>query len=197
MSERWKETLMEAIVEYSRGPVLEPGVDQGVHIIFIPPDVEVDPGPNVLPSQAELDAAAISVPSAKATDVIVFKGRPWHLVRGRLEKHPEVHGTHPETVLKVAVEHQKVVWWSEHDFRVTRIELHDHATAASSASVTTAPPPKPFAEPETRREGDVEGLAAQIHVARSTPPIRDAKTFEYKITFTRNGRTIDPNMRCI
>jgi len=44
---------------------------------------------------------------------------------------------------------------------------------------------------------DVDGLAAQIHVARSNTPVREAKNFEYKITFTRSGRTIDPNMRCI
>jgi hypothetical protein len=188
---------MDATLEYSRGPRLEEGVDQGVHIIFIPPAVEADPGPNVLPSQAELDAAALSIPHAKATDVIVFKGKPWHMVNRRLEKHPEVHTRHPETVLKVLVERQKAVWWSEHEFKISRIELHEHAAAASGASDTVAPPDKPFPEPATMRESDVDGLAAQIHVARSKPPVREAKTFEYKITFTRGGRTVDPNMRCL
>jgi hypothetical protein len=188
---------MEATVEYSRGPVLEEGVDRGVHIIFIPPDVEADPGPNVFPSQAELDAAAISVPNAKATDVIVFKGKPWHMVNRRLEKHPQVHTRHPETVLELLVERQKAVWWSEHEFTISRIELHDHAAAASARSYTTDPPARPFPEPATKRESDVGGLAAEIHVARSMPPARDARSFEYKVTLTRNGRTIYPNMRCI
>jgi len=188
---------MAMSVDYSRGPVLEEGVDQGVHIIFLPPEVEADPGPTVLPSQAELDAAALSVPNARPTDIVVFRGKPWHKVHGRLEKHPEVHVRFPETILELRVQEQKAVWWSEHDFRITRIEPHTPAAAAKSASYKEAPPEKPFPEPPTNLESDVDGLAARIHVARSQTPIPEARSFEYKINFTRSGRTVDPNMRCL
>lgn len=182
----------------SRGPVLEAGVDQGVHIIFIPPEVAADPGPSMPTSPEELEGVALSLPDAKATDVIVYRGKPWHKVGRTLEKHPEVHASHRETVLEVRVERQKAVWWSEHQFKITRIELHGHATeAAPGASSVVKAPPRPFPEPETRVEDDINSLAPQrIHVARSTVPVREARTHEYKITFTRGGRTIDPNMRC-
>ena len=193
------------VVNLSRGPVLQPGVEQGVHIIFHPAEVEVDPGPDVLPTEGELEAAAAAIGNAEPTDVIVYRGKPWHMVGHKLLKHPEVHVNHDETVLKLRVEKQKAVWWSEHDFTITRIELHHDtkhpapappAAQASSAPVAAAPPAKPFPEPETRIEGSAD-LTAELHVARSTVPVRLSKTHEYKITFTRNQRKIDPNMRCI
>jgi hypothetical protein len=126
------------------------------------------------------------------------------MVGGQLLKHPEVHVNHGETVLKLIVEHQKAVWWSEHHFTISRIELHHDTVGAagappppsSSAPDAIAPPAKPFPEPETRIESSAN-LAAELHVARSTVPVRLSRTHEYKITFTRNGRTIDPNMRCL
>jgi hypothetical protein len=184
------------VVESSRGPVLEPGVEKGVHIIFYPAEVEADPGPEIVPTHEELRGAAYAIGDAKPTDVIVYKGKPWHMVNHELLKHPEVHTSHPETVLELLVEREKAVWWSEHDFTITRIELHPHAAPASASQSHIAPPSKPFPEPATRIEGSAD-LAVELHVARSTVPIRESKTHEYKITFTRNKRKIDPNMRCL
>jgi hypothetical protein len=193
------------VVDLSRGPALEPDVEKGVHIIFHPAEVETDPGPHVLPSPQELKQAAFAIGNAKPTDVIVFRGKPWHMIDHELLKHPEVHVAHPETVLELHVGREKAVWWSEHDFTITRIELHADAAEAAAAptaapppaaSDATAPPSKPFPEPETRIESSAD-LAAELHVARSTVPIPESKTYEYKITFTRNQRRIDPNMRCI
>ena len=181
------------VVSYS-GPVIAPGIEKAVHIIFIPPEVEADPGPNVLPTQQELDAAALTVPDAKETDVIVFKGKPWHMVNRKLEKHPEVHAAHQGTVLELVVERQKAVWWSEHAFTIKNIVLHK---AGSTEPAAPPPPSKPFPEPETGEEDDAGGLAPnRIHVARSIPPRWEAKSHEYKVTFERNDRTVDPNMRC-
>ena len=186
------------VVSYS-GPAIEPGIEKAVHIIFIPPEVQADPGPNELPTQQELDEAAITVPDAKQTDVIVFKGKPWHMVNHKLEKHPGVHDVHLGTVLELIVERQKAVWWSEHAFKVKSIVLHKAGTDAPDPAAPPPPPPplKPFPEPLTMMEDDAGGLApSQIHVARSLPPVGAAKRHEYKVTFERNERTIDPNMRC-
>ena len=188
------------VVNVSRGPALEPGVEKGVHIIFIPPEVEADPGPRGLPNQGDLEAVAMAVPNAAVTDVIVYRGKPWHKVGRTLEKHPQVHTTHPETVLELRVEQQKAVWWSEHEFKIVGIELDQHAVAAAAPGVdnVAAPPSRPFPVPETRVEDDIDSVTPQrLHVARSTVPVREAKTHEYKITFTRTGHTIDPNMRCV
>ena len=104
-----------------------------------------------------------------------------------LEKHPDVHVKYPHTILTLVVERQKGVWWSEQHFDITSIGPHDAAVAAAV----------PFPTPPTRLESDVDSVAAQIHVARSAAPVPAAKKPEYKITFRRNGRTIDPNMKCI
>jgi hypothetical protein len=172
----------------SRGPKLEPGVDKGVHIIFVPPEVAADPGPDVPPSQKQLDLVAISVPNAKETDVIVFAGKPWHLVNHKLEKHPEVHTKYRQTVLELHVEREKAVWWSEDYFEITDIGPH-HDTAVAV--------PEPFPLPTTTSEKDIDGRAKPIHVARSKEPDAKARGHEYKITFEWNRRKIDPNMRCI
>ena len=179
------------------GPVIEPGIEKAVHIIFIPPEVEADPGPNVFPTEQQLAEAALTVPDAKQTDVIVFKGKPWHMVNRKLEKHPHVHDAHPGTVLELIVDRQKAVWWSEHKFKVKRIVLHKAGAPDPAAPPPPPPPSQPFPEPATVEEDDAGGLAPnRIHVARSIPPRWEAKRHEYKVAFERDGRTIDPNMRC-
>src|SRR6185295_13176975 len=107
------DTMAMTVVDMSRGPVLEPGVEKGVHIIFHPAEVEADPGPGFVPTPEELKGAAFAIGDAKPTDVIVYRGKPWHMVNHELLKHPEVHTSHPETVLELRVEQQKAVWWSE------------------------------------------------------------------------------------
>ena len=168
----------------SSGPVLRPGIEKSVHIIFVPPEVEA-------PSDATTDEL-VSVPAAigpvQLTDVIVFRGRPWHVVNGRLEKHPEVHETVRETVLDISIDRrEQVVWWSEHPFTITEIGSH-HAGAA--------PAPDPFARPLTGPERPAGEPAADIHVARSSAADSSARGHEYKITLKRGDRVIDPNMRC-
>ena len=183
------ETIMAATVkELSTGPSLVK-VEQGVHIIFRPPEVERDPGPDVLPSPEELDALAAAIgEDAAVTDVVVYKGKPWHMVHGRPRKHPEVHRDFPQTVLKLVIERgEKAVWWSEDHFEITRLEAHGDTDSAAI--------PPPFPVPPTREEQD--GAHRPIHVARSMVPVEGARNHEYKITFKRSGQTIDPNMKCI
>jgi hypothetical protein len=180
--------MATADLKLSKGPTLEPGVDQGVHIIFVPPEVAGDPGTDVPPSQKQLDVVGDAVASAKETDVIVFAGRPWHLVNHKLEKHPEVHIKYPDSVLKVRVSVERAVWWSEEDFRITDIGPHHPAAAAG---------PPPFPLPTTTPETDIAKRAEPIYVARSKEPDPKAQDHEYKITFVWNKRKIDPNMKCI
>jgi len=66
---------MTTAVTLSSGPVLRPGIDKAVHIIFVPPEVEA-------PSEATEDerlSVAAAVGPVQVTDVIVFRGRPWHV----------------------------------------------------------------------------------------------------------------------
>jgi hypothetical protein len=181
--------MTSAVVTLSTGPRLAKE-EQGVHIIFFPPEVEPDPGPDVLPSQEELDAVADAIGNVAVTDVIVFRGKPWHMVNRCLRKHPEVHTEFQQTVLKLLIERgEKAVWWSEHSFEITRIDVHDHADGSSVAA------PPPFPVPPTNTEEDASHMP--IHVARSIVPIDGARNHEYKIAFTRSKQVIDPNMKCL
>jgi hypothetical protein len=182
-----KETIMAtAEMTLSTGPALAKQ-EQGVHIIFVPPEVQPDPGPDVYPSQEELDAVSSAIGDVAVTDVIVFAGKPWHKVQGRLRKHPDVHTEFQQTVLKLLIERgETAVWWSEHDFTITEIKAHDHAVGGSAP---------PFPVPATADDYDASGM--RIRVAKSSVPPEAARNHEYKVTFTRSQQTIDPNMKCI
>jgi hypothetical protein len=173
---------MTMAVTLSTGPVLRPGIEKAVHIIFVPPDVEA-------PSDAteeERVSVATTVGPVQETDVIVFRGRPWHVVKGRLEKHPDVHTLSPATILDISVDRrEQVVWWSEQPFKITGITGHH-----------SVDDPTPFANPLTGPERPAGGPAEDIHVARSSAPSVLSKGHEYKISFQRGDRVIDPNMRC-
>lgn len=186
---------MEITLTLAGGPRLEAGIDKGVHLIFYPPN-EAAPGAQHPPSDQELEALARALTAAQKeaspiqeTDVIVFRGLPWHMVNGKLKKHPQVHHDHPHTVLELKVEVQRGVWWSEEHFTIESITKHSEHTPAAA-------PAQPFARPDTGSEPDVSGRVPVLHVARSTPPVRAALKAEYKLSFKRNGRLIDPNMRC-
>ena len=173
----------------SRGPVL---VERAVHIIFVPDGVGgVDPASTQLPTDAQLADAAqfIYIGNPAQTDVIVFAGRPWHYVDGKLRPHPQVHIDYPNTVLELDVARgEKALWWSEREFTIAQIAGHSPQDANA---------PDPFAAiPATRAENGVDHPATTIHVARSPVPSPSASGHEYKITFASGGRTIDPNMRC-
>jgi len=180
---------MAQTLTLSRGPNLTPGIDKGVHIIFYPPE-----GPGPEPSPEDLDAAASAINLAASasgqhvapTDVVVIRDRPYHMVGGELKKHPEVHHDHPETMLDLKVEIQQGVWWSEEAFTIERIQ--PHGTPPPNA------PSTPFPKPEAAPGPDAAGR--DIHVARSRTPDKAARGAEYKLTFNRSNRPIDPNMRC-
>ena len=175
--------------ELSRGPVL---VERAVHIIIIPDGVAgVSRSSEAMPNDAQLAEAAkyVNIGNPALTDVIVFAGRPWHFADGKMRKHPDVHLDFPTTVLELNVgRDEKALWWSESPFAITQIVSRDPLVQA----------PYPFTvEPVTRQEEGVDHPARTIHVARSTVPVEGARGHEYKITFTVNGRSIDPNMRCL
>jgi len=169
----------------SAGPVLA-AEERGVHIIFVP-DGAVSCGSPGNPTEDELKEVAKLVGFPAPTDIIVFCGNPFHFAGGKLKKHPEVHTSNPETVLKLDRRtHDRAVWWSETQFTITRID-QEHPQDSRLA-------PSPFAAPPvTTREPDTTG---PLWVARSPLPTNNAYGQEYKITFQMAGSTIDPNMEC-
>jgi len=167
----------------SQGPDLH--VEKGVHIIFVHPDAEVA-GPD--PTPQERAEAAAAVGNVLKTDVIVFRGRPWHKIGTELFPHPEVHDIDAATVLDLRVGRDKAVWWSESRFDIERIEPDTHNGESAG--------PQPFDVPVTTEEMSIDATSTPIFVARSGLPISGAKNHHYKISFRRNGVLIDPNMRC-
>jgi len=172
---------------FSRGPVVDEGVERSVHLIFYPEGEW--PGSDAEPEEMELAMVAAEVGDVEPTDVIIYRRRPWHKVGAQLHRHPQVHHEFPQTVLTLRVELDRAVWWSEDAFAITKIEPHEHAVGAISG-------PEPFARPATKKEIDVDGREKEIFVARSAMPRAAARSHEYKITVTRREFVIDPNMRC-
>lgn len=170
--------------------------DKVVRIMLVRDDVV--PAGDGVDGKGELKAAAHDqiVAHVKAklqgdpriTDVVVYAGEPWHFAGGRLRKHPEVHKAYPDTVLRVFRKRgEKVVWWSEDEFRVTDIQNEDPRLRGKMDD--------PFGEPIHQGwEDDAEGRP--IWVARSTVPLPSADGQQFKITFTMQGKKIDPNMEC-
>jgi hypothetical protein len=166
----------------SQGPELH--VEKAIHIIFVPPDVQpagADPTP------PELADAAETVGNVQKTDVVVFRGRPWHKVGTELFAHPAVHEIDAATVLELRVGRDKAVWWSEHRFDIERIDPDPHNGISG---------PPPFGVPITEEELSTDETPVPVFVARSVVPAVEAKSHHYKISFRRNGVLIDPNMRC-
>ena len=92
------------------------------------------------------------------------------------------------------------MWWSDVFFQITAIRLEDgHAPAAGSAGGATAAAaepasPYPFsARPIETREGTSVDRRA-IWVAESTPPVDGSIGHTYKISFTIDQKSIDPDM---
>jgi len=159
--------------------------ERGVHIIFVPDDA-VPCGSPGNPTEQELKLVAQHVGFPAPTDIIVFCGLPWHFADGKLKKHPDVHATNPETVLRLDRRtHDRAVWWSEKNFEIKKFEQETPDTSKAK---------EPFDHiPSTRPQ---DSVGASIFVARSEVPRDDAYGQEYKITFKMNGITIDPNMEC-
>jgi hypothetical protein len=174
-------------IELSRGPQVDTEVEKGVHILFYPTDLPPDPDPNIPVSPSDLAVVSANIGTVQRTDVVIFRGKPWHQVNGELKKHPEVHLDFPDTILSVRAGVEKAVWWSEQPFSIT--DIVDHAAGTATA-------PSPFTKPPTRTEIDIDGRATPIYVARSRVPLVAARDHEFKIWLTRNGISIDPNMKC-
>ena len=164
------------------GPPLDKERERGVHIIFVARDRSIQQAP----SRNELDIVAKNVGQANKTDVVVFAGKPWHLVNGKLRKHPEVHHDFPDTVLHLRTGIDSAVWWSETAFQITGI-VQETPNALTAGY--------PFSEKPLAKQDMVDG--EKLWVARSTVPVPTAFGQEYKITFDMAGEAIDPNMDCI
>jgi hypothetical protein len=161
--------------------------ERGVHIIFVPDDV-VPCGSPSNPTENELKEVAKHIGKPAPTDVIVFGGNPLHFAGEKLKKHPNVHKTNPETVLKLyRSTHDRAVWWSEKDFQINKFEQETPGDDKKAK--------EPFDQiPPTERQNSLGGA---IFVARSGVPVSQAYGQEYKMTFKMDGRTIDPNMDCV
>ena len=169
-------------LELSTGPELATN-DLGVHIIYVP-----DIGNRTPATFEELELVASMIGlEPKFTDIVVFEGQPWHYAFGHLRKHPEVHHEFPQTRLTLfrKVNH-KAVWWSETRFDIVGIGRHEPVRAGAAL--------RPFDPPKTGVERAKDGR--DIYVARSAVPNPDADYQEYKISFTIQGETIDPNTYC-
>jgi len=166
--------------------------DVPVHIIKLVEDPPQPGPPGGLPPG--LGEAARHVGKPAVTDVIVFAHRPWHCVNGQLMPHPEVHTTHPETVLKVSLgKKERAVWWSEQAFTITSIHPSHHGAGAGAAAPAPTypfdgPPPPYAAQPEMDAAGQ-----KTIFLVRANPIVAAAVGHIFKITFNI-GEDIDPDM---
>ncbi len=82
--------------------------------------------------------------------------------------------------------HDRAVWWSETPFKITKIEKEKE----NPQNIRLAEFPF-LQDPVTTSQ------AGELFVAKSGVLRDDAYGQEYKITFTMNGSTIDPNMDCV
>jgi hypothetical protein len=182
-------------LDLADGPPLG-DTELGVHIIHVPEARGYS-------GQAGLSEITSQIGKPDPTDIVVYEGKPWHCAgraghRKEPRAHPKVHEDYPETVLVIA-KGESVVWWSETDFRITKIEpsVHEHQHACFREATTDAPR-YPFAAspsllPETRT-AIVDNR--QLYVARSGVRIPEAEGHMYKIEFMMEGDRIDPDMYC-
>jgi hypothetical protein len=191
------------VAKLSTGPKLD-AKEKDVHIIKLAPDTVIARMmANHAPKEQILGEASKHVASAKKTDIVVFDHQPWHVVKGLMRPHPQVHIDDPETILKISFKQQeRPCWWSEHAFTITRIEPSSHHGPAAPGP-PAAPPPVaasgapdyPFATGQVPMTGQQE-LAHDgqpIFVVRCAPIVAGAIGHTYKITFNI-GEDIDPDM---
>jgi hypothetical protein len=168
-------------------------------------------GPNLRPSEVGVHIIYMSaegdVPESSPTDIVVYDGKPWHMAglpghQKERRAHPQVHIDFPGTVLVISIDPpQQAVWWSEVAFTITSIKPSklDHKNRWYPEAATKAPD-NPFAPggppiPKTVPEKSVN-RKVDLFVARSTPPIPDSNGHMYKIEFTMDNKSIDPDMYC-
>jgi hypothetical protein len=173
------------------GPALDPRTELGVHIIKLPSRAAVAATLGCDPSHPDVLAAAAKLTGpARKADIIVFDGKPWHMVNAVLLPHPQAHLIDKETVLKVSfAAQQRVTWWSREHFTIEDIERSSHhpAVAGSAARPFDGPDPPYDAAP---LQGGVLGT---VWLVQARPIVKAAIGQQYKITF-RMGELIDPDM---
>ncbi len=177
----------------SSGPEREVNVTP-VHIVLIEEPISIcDDGTPTAIGLAMVHKHIGGHDALSPTDVVVFNGRPWHMVCGIPKHHPEVHVTSPETVLRLSRKAgERASWWSERPFTIDTIALaHGHGHEHGGA-----PPPYPFAERSLRTAQTLDRHGRAIFIARSVVPVEGAVGHTYKVTFTIGGQAIDPDMFC-
>lgn len=182
----------------SKGPKLD-AKERDVHIIKVTSDGALSRMmANHAPEDMVLEEAAKRVGNPKKTDIVVFNRKPWHMVKGRLRPHPQVHVEDHDTILKISFKRQeRPCWWSEQAFNITRIEHSHHVPAASGASQAgSGVSDYPFATGQTPLPGQQErgNDGEPIFVVRCSPIVAGAVGQTYKINFSMGGEDIDPDM---
>lgn len=169
----------------SRGPKLVHG-EKGVHIIHLVTDSSDSGAGGAPPAKPGAPPVTKNIGMPAPTDILVYDHKPWHYVAGAMRDHPKVHHEYPETILKVKVEKEKAVWWSEKRFDIT---------AVAPSHLDAHPGPDPFDTLPATEEA-IDAAGRKIYVAKSKEPKRVAKDHIYKITFKTGGEDIDPDMSC-
>jgi len=180
----------------------------GVHIIYVADeDCGLGPTQPAGLAGAPIGTATLSqvsalVQQAWPTDIVVFGGEPWHMAsppghKKLVRQHPQVHRDFPETVLIISIKkQQRAVWWSEKDFTITSVRPSAHTDNPFFREADTVAPRSPFATPEPPPTRTERVNGRDLYVARSSSPVPAAAYHMYKIEFTMEGRTIDPDMYC-
>jgi len=174
-------------LDLADGPTLA-DTELGVHLIYVPESCARD-----------LSEIMGCVGNPDPTDVVVWRGHPYHCAglsghKKEPRSHPQVHVDFPQTVLVVtAAKNQSVVWWSETEFcDVTIGPSHDPNRFFPEAK--TDRPDDPFPTPIRVTTEICNGRT--LYVIRSGVPIPDAVGHMYKIEFSMENQTIDPDMYC-
>jgi hypothetical protein len=143
-----------------------------------------------------LAQVAKHIGAAAPTDIIVFNKQPWHFAGHGTDKqlraHPQVHHDFPETIL-VVNPGEEAVWSSDRFFEVTDAvpsgASHPHPGFVEGPIPAD---PYPFGGTKPIRALDAGGTW-RVH---SGQPSAGAQRHMYKISFTIEHDTIDPDVYC-
>ena len=196
------------VLNLSEGPQLS-DTEVGVHIIYVPlalilAELRLDAAGAAPVGTVALSQVARHIGNALPTDIVVFDNQPWHFAGlpghpRSLQAHPMAHQKFHDTVLVLSRNaEQKAVWWSETPFEDMKIRPSKHRPSQSERAVypeaKTDPPESPFEKP---LEVCVEPCSrGPLYVVRSGIPVLAAERHMFKISFTIDGHTIDPDAYC-
>ena len=105
---------------------------------------------------------------------------PSHCVKGTVLDHGKAHA-YGATIVRLSYKaKESVMWYSDNEFQITTIVPHEDKGQGLA-------PKNPF----------VKDIPSTLSKAVESGPIQQtAINHRYKITFTINGRTIDPDLWC-